>query len=171
MANLMLGVSKVQVSVDKKPILAGNALNPEKSWIDLGLTQGGVTIRISDEVTTIEADQSLAPVAQIPTTKNIEISVPLLYTTAMNLMLAFKGVVQPNAQFPLQIDTQAVIPDKVDLYVESGMFEGARRVFLFKDVRPRVDAELALAKDRASVITVTFAATDTTEIAILETSN
>lgn len=168
MANLMLGVAKVQVSVDGKPLLSGNDINPEKQWIDLGLTQGGVTIRISDEITTIEADQSLAPVAQIPTTKNIEVTVPLLYTNARNLMLAFKGVVNPNANFPLTLDTQAVIPDKVDLYVESGVFEGAKRIFLFKDVRPRVDAELALSKDRASVINVVFAATDTTQIAILE---
>ena len=81
---VIAGPAKVYIATANYTMPATTA-TPSGSWVDLGYTEGGVTVTINQEVNLIEADQTTAPLKAIRQKEGLEVEFGLASLTLENM--------------------------------------------------------------------------------------
>lgn len=173
-ANLLMGPATVYLgtfdgTTSREPAdTAVNSTPAASAWIDVGLTDGGVTLSVDPKFTDFSADQIVDVPGTRLTSRTITVATTMAEATLANLAAALNTVVgatgsgfasfEPNyGQFASQVPYAAVLldgwaPDPADPNANL-----RRRVILRKTVQTS-KVDLAYAKDKQVGLPVTWQA-------------
>lgn len=140
---------------------------PAAAWIDLGRTEGGVTIRHTKETEAITVDQAMLPVKEVVTAKRLEIEFALAEITVeryaklledATITTTAAGTGVPGTKKVTLFGNDSHKQFAMLVRVPSGSFDGDSQYELKNVVRGSGDMEMAFKKGEKTVIPTTWVA-------------
>lgn len=165
---LLQGPARIYVGAfgATEPAITVPLAAPSTGWTEVGLTQGGTTLNISQEYAALEADQILDRAGSAPTSREISVVTNMAEVTLDNLVIALNGgTVTPTASsatvWEPEYDEEAFVPEYRAVILrgygprgEDGLRK--RRHVIVRKVLSTEGVEVAFSKTDQTVLAVTF---------------
>lgn len=159
---IVAGPADVYIAPTGTAFPAVNAA-PSGSWIALGQTEGGVTVRHTQDITQLTTDQHTGPVKAIRTAEGLEVAFGLAETTLENYKYAINNATVTTAAGPPAIKSIKLYRG-VDVSLHSILVRGASAYGNFSSqyqipvVYQAEEPEVAFVKDDKTVLSTSWIA-------------
>ncbi len=132
------------------------ATAPISPWVDLGGTQDGVALKISDKWAVLGVDQVIYEVERRRTDRAVMVSTNLAEATLANLAIAINNTAPTANVLTADDGLTAFNPPYTAVLLDGIAPGGFKRRIIVRKVLSTEDVEMAYKKDGQTLIPVTF---------------
>jgi hypothetical protein len=154
--NLLAGPAQVLVAPFGTAEPANAEATPGVGWVDVGGTDGGVRLVMSQTFTPLTVDQIAGPVGTRLTDRSVSVATSMAEATLANLRLALNLPVDAGTTVEVEHEISNADPPYKAVMIVGQKPGGGPRLIIVRRALPTESVEMAWTKDGKTMIPITF---------------